>query len=182
MKPRRRIFLIGFSGSGKSTLGRVLAAKLGYRFVDLDGLIEEYSQQSVAEIFAKRGEAAFRRLEKAQLKRALGPTRTQVIALGGGAFESADIRDMARNNGVTIFLSCSQRGLYRRLRNVGNRPLLEVRPHLNETPTQAKMRRMRQLLKKRLANYRTADLIVSTTGKSVAQSTRQLARLLKNMS
>jgi len=182
MKPRRHIFLLGFSGSGKSTLGRVLAAKLGYRFVDLDGIIEEYARQSVAEIFAKRGETAFRRLEKTQLKRVLGSTRTQVIALGGGAFESADIRKMARNNGVAIFLSCSQRELYRRLRNVGNRPLLEVKPRPYETPTQAKMRRIRHLFKKRLANYRVADLIVSTTGKSAAQSAGQLARLLKNMS
>jgi shikimate kinase len=66
------------------------------------------------------------------------------------------------------------------LRNVGNRPLLEVKPHPNETPTQAKMRRIRHLFKKRLANYRTADLILSTTGKSVAQSAGRLVRLLKN--
>ncbi|MCX6834846.1 MAG: shikimate kinase [candidate division Zixibacteria bacterium] len=182
MKPLRHIFLIGFSGSGKSTLGRVLAAKLRYRFIDLDGIIEEFAQLSVSEIFAKRGETAFRRLEKAQLKRVLGSTRAKVIALGGGAFESADIRDLARNNAVTIFLSCSQRELYRRMRDVGNRPLLEGRPHVNETPTQAKMRRIRDMLRKRLANYRTADLIVSTTDKSVAQSARQLVRLLKNMS
>jgi shikimate kinase len=182
MKPRRHIFLIGFSGSGKSTLGRVLAAKLGYRFVDLDGFIEKFAQLSVSEIFAKSGETAFRRLEKAQLETVLGSTRTKVIALGGGGFESADIRDTVRSNGVTIFLSCSQRELYRRMRSIGNRPLLEVIPRPNETPTQAKTRRIRQLLKKRLANYRTADLIMSTTDKSVAQSARQLVRLLKNMS
>jgi len=181
MRLRKHIFLIGFSGSGKSTLGRVLAAKLGHRFVDLDGVIEEYARQSVAEIFAERGEAAFRRLEKTQLKRVLVSTRTQVIALGAGAFESADIRNMARNNGVTVFLSCSQRELYRRLRYAGNRPLLEVRPRPRETPTQARVRRIRHLFKKRLANYRTADLILSTTGKSVAQSAGQLMRLLKNM-
>jgi shikimate kinase len=180
MKPRRHIFLIGFSGSGKSTLGRVLATKLEYRFIDLDAVIEEYARQSISEVFAKKGEAAFRRLEKAQLERVLGSTRIQVIALGGGAFESADIRRIARCNGVTIFLNCSQRELYRRLRNVGNRPLLEVKPHPNETPTQAKMRRIRHLFKKRLANYRTADLILSTTGKSVAQSAGRLVRLLKN--
>ena len=180
MRLRKRVFLVGFSGSGKSTLGRVLAVKLGYRFVDLDGVIEKHARQSIAEIFAKKGEAAFRRLETTQLKRVLASTRNQVIALGGGAFEFADIRNMVRGNGVTVFLSCSQRELYRRLRNAGDRPLLEVRPRPGETPTQAKIRRIRHLLKKRLANYRAADLILSTTEKTVAQSARRLVRLLKN--
>jgi shikimate kinase len=180
MRPRKHIFLIGFSGSGKSTLGRVLAAKLGYRFIDLDTVIEKHAQQSIADIFAKRGEVAFRRMEITELKRVLGSTHTQFIALGGGTFESADIRNMARNNGVTVFLSCSQRELYRRLKNVGNRPLLEVRPRPYETPTQAMMRRIKYLLKKRLANYRAADLILSTTGKSVAQSAGRLVQLLKS--
>lgn len=181
MRARKHIFLIGFSGSGKSTLGPVLAAKLRHRFVDLDVVIEKDTRQSISEIFEQRGEAAFRRLEMTQLKRVLESPRTKVIALGGGAFESAAIRSMARNNGVTVFLSCSQRELYRRLKKVGNRPLLEIRPRPDETPTQARMRRIRYLLKKRLANYRAADLILSTSGKSVAQSAGRLVRLLKNM-
>jgi shikimate kinase len=177
---RKHIFLIGFSGSGKSTLGQVLATKLGYRFVDLDGVIEKRARQSITEIFAKNGEAAFRRLEITQLKQVLRSTRRQIIALGGGAFESAVIRNLARNEGVTIFLSCSQRELYRRLRNIGNRPLLEVKPRPHETPTQAMMRRIRYLLEKRLANYRSADLILSTAGRSVVQSAGRLVQILKS--
>ncbi|HEY5507406.1 MAG TPA: shikimate kinase, partial [Paludibacter sp.] len=59
-----RIFLIGYMGSGKTTVGKLLAAKLGYSFVDMDAHIEEQQFKSVGQIFAERGENEFRLLEQ----------------------------------------------------------------------------------------------------------------------
>ena len=58
--PAVRIYITGFMGSGKSTVGPLLAARLGYEFVDLDARIEEVEGKAVPEIFSERGEAVFR--------------------------------------------------------------------------------------------------------------------------
>jgi shikimate kinase len=82
-----RIVLTGFMGSGKSTIGPLLAAELGWNFVDLDAEIERRSGLTIPQIFTERGESAFRKEETAALVAALGHART-VIALGGGAPET----------------------------------------------------------------------------------------------
>lgn len=81
-----RIVLTGFMGAGKSTVGRLLAAQLGWNFLDVDTEIERQAGTTIADIFSKHGEQEFRRRESAAIARALG-THNTVIALGGGAPE-----------------------------------------------------------------------------------------------
>lgn len=81
-----RIALTGFMGAGKTTVGRRLAADLGWEFVDLDTLIEQRTGLTVPQIFAGKGEAAFRKLESVALAVALGRKKI-VLALGGGTPE-----------------------------------------------------------------------------------------------
>src|SRR5437899_3134876 len=85
--PLERLVLTGFMGAGKSTVGRLLAARLGWNFLDLDAHLEERAGATIPEIFALHGEARFRRLESSALASALN-RRNTVIALGGGAPES----------------------------------------------------------------------------------------------
>ncbi len=85
--PLRRVVLTGFMGSGKTSVGRLLAARLGWAFVDLDDRIAAREGMSVPKIFATRGEAAFRAAESAALAEALQAEQL-VLALGGGAVES----------------------------------------------------------------------------------------------
>ncbi|MGB8258986.1 MAG: shikimate kinase, partial [Terracidiphilus sp.] len=65
--PHRRIVLTGFMGSGKSTVGPLVAARLGWRFVDADDVIAAEAGATIAEIFEREGEAAFRRRERETL-------------------------------------------------------------------------------------------------------------------
>ena len=58
--PPRRIVLTGFMGSGKTTVGPLVAARLGWNFVDLDDVIEAEAGATIAELFSRHGEAAFR--------------------------------------------------------------------------------------------------------------------------
>ena len=82
----QRIVLTGFMGAGKSTVGRLLAARLDWDFIDTDSSVENTYGMTIAEIFARHGEATFRRRESTALARALGQHNV-VIAVGGGAPE-----------------------------------------------------------------------------------------------
>ena len=89
--PLRRIVLTGFMGSGKSTVGPLLAARLGWSFLDVDEAIEAEAGATIAELFARHGEASFREREQAAIAR-LCAGEALVLALGGGAIEHAGTR------------------------------------------------------------------------------------------
>jgi shikimate kinase len=89
-KPRR-IVLTGFMGSGKTTLGPLVAARLGWSFIDVDDVIEAEAGVTIAEIFALHGEATFRERERATIAR-LAASDSLVLALGGGAIENEATR------------------------------------------------------------------------------------------
>src|SRR3982750_963573 len=103
------IYVVGFMGAGKSTVGRRLAHRLGWSFFDSDAEIEAAEKTTVAEIFASRGEAEFRRIEAAviaQHVRWIERGRPAVLALGGGAFTQAGNRTLLEDNGITVWLDC----------------------------------------------------------------------------
>ena len=102
--PVRRIVLTGFMGSGKSTAGPLLAARLGWRFVDADDVIEAEAGVRIAEIFARDGEAEFRRLERDVIAW-LAAEDGLVLALGGGAFETAETRELLLNSAGTVVVN-----------------------------------------------------------------------------
>jgi shikimate kinase/3-dehydroquinate synthase len=99
------IALTGFMGAGKSTVGRALAGKLGLPFVDLDARIEE-EHGPIPAIFASRGEAAFRSLERKALQAVLEQAVSEpiVVALGGGALVDPRSRLAVERTLHTVFL------------------------------------------------------------------------------
>ena len=120
------IYLVGFMGSGKSTVGRTLAHRLGWSFFDIDAEIERAENMTIAEIFAARGEAEFRRIEAemvGQHVRWIARGRPAVVALGGGAFAVPDTRQLLRDNGVTVWLDCPFETVARRVARDPSRPL-----------------------------------------------------------
>lgn len=120
-----RIYLIGYMGSGKTTLGKELAAKLKYRFMDLDKQIEKKTKKTIAAIFKKKGEEKFRVIEKKEL-RETKKLRNIVIATGGGTPCSFDNMDWMNEHGLTIYLDVSAGVLfYRLVREKVERPLLK---------------------------------------------------------
>jgi len=101
--PIKRIVLTGFMGSGKSTVGPLVAARLGWRFVDADTVIEADAGLKIAAIFARDGEAAFRELERATVER-LASNDGLVLALGGGAIEHAATRRLLLGGEGTLLV------------------------------------------------------------------------------
>lgn len=144
-----RIYLTGFMGSGKSTVGRLLAARLGAPFVDLDEEIERRAEMRVREIFEQHGEPVFRQMEREALEATLA-LQDVVVATGGGtvAFE-ANAR-LIRDNGLAVWLNPPFATIAARVGGLGkkDRPLFR-----DETQALA-------LYRERLPAYRRADLIV----------------------
>ena len=149
----RSIVLVGMMGVGKSSIGRRLAARLGVPFVDADGEIEKAAGMSIADIFARHGEADFRSGEARVIARLLdgGP---QVLATGGGAVMNADTRAAIKAKGVSIWLSAELDVLMRRINKRKNeRPLLQ---------TADPAATLRELLVAREPVYAQADLTVQS--------------------
>lgn len=111
MKP---IFLIGYMGSGKTTLGRNVAKKLGLEFIDLDIFIESRYHSSIREIFEKKGEESFRKIERSILHE-ISEFQNVIVACGGGTPCHFDNMDFMCNHGLTIYLNTSIETLFKRL-------------------------------------------------------------------
>lgn len=151
-----RIFLVGMTGSGKTTVGKLLAERLGLRFVDLDDAIEERTHQSIAEIFAEHGEFNFRACEAHVLRDLIRRFPEGVIATGGGTPLHFDGMRFMSANGLTIFLDVDAEHLVQRLdEDRGSRPLLD-RDDWQEF--------LRELLAERRATYGQADVRVEVEG------------------
>jgi shikimate kinase len=149
----RSIVLVGMMGVGKSSIGRRLAARLGVPFVDADSEIEKAACMSIADIFARNGEAYFRSGEARVIGRLLdgGP---QVLATGGGAVMNADTRAAIKAKGVSIWLSAELDVLMRRInKRKDDRPMLQ---------TADPAATLRELLVAREPVYAQADLTVQS--------------------
>ena len=97
------IVLIGMAGCGKSTIGRLLAKEIGKTFRDADAQIEKLAGMTIPEIFARDGEAEFRRLETAVLSE-LGKQSGLVIATGGGCVTRAENHPLLHQNGRILWI------------------------------------------------------------------------------
>jgi shikimate kinase len=148
---RRSVVLVGMMGVGKSSIGRRLAARLGIPFVDADAEIEKAAGMSIADIFARHGEADFRSGEARVIARLLdaGP---QVLATGGGAFMNQGTRANIKSKGVSIWLAAEFDVLQRRIAKRKNeRPMLQT-----DNPAET----LRELIALREPTYALADITV----------------------
>ena len=120
----RHIALVGFMGAGKSTLGRQVAERLGRRFVDVDAELENVTGRSIPQLFDE-GEAFFRTREAKVTVEQLHRFPPGVLALGGGALGSAQVRDALRERAFTVHVEVEPEEAWRRVRKGGRRPLAQ---------------------------------------------------------
>ena len=124
-----KIYLVGFMACGKSTLARLLGDRLGWRVEDIDDLIEVGERQTIADIFARRGEPYFRQAER-DILRLVQPLRQAVVATGGGTFVDPDNRALINLDGVSVWIDVPLDDLIPRIPLDGRRPLAASRTDL----------------------------------------------------
>jgi XRE family aerobic/anaerobic benzoate catabolism transcriptional regulator len=167
---RRKAFagiaLIGLRGAGKSTLGRMLAKKIGWRFVELNKEIERLNELSVAEIIALYGQEGFRRMEQAALGQLLARRELTVLATGGGIVSEPLTFDLVLSSFYTIWLKAEPEEHMARVRSQGDlRPMADGRSAMVE---------LRNILLSREPLYARADAVVDTAGLAVNEAAARL--------
>ena len=103
LSSKENVVLVGMPASGKSTVGAILAKRLGRELIDTDALIVEAAGEEISNIFATRGEAAFRDMETEAVKRAAAMT-AKIVATGGGAILRDENVEALKQNGRLFFL------------------------------------------------------------------------------
>ncbi len=130
---QKAICLVGFMGSGKTTIGGALGKLTHYHWIDLDHFIEKEEKDSIANIFAKNGEAYFRDLENRYLKKVLSQ-KPVIISTGGGIILKEENRHLLKEQS-TFYLSYEFDTLYHRIAGDRKRPLVtsydEVKERFN---------------------------------------------------
>jgi shikimate kinase/3-dehydroquinate synthase len=160
---RRPLLVSGFMATGKSSVGRRVAERSGHPFIDLDAEVERQGGASVSELFANLGEAGFRRLERSALGSLLelNHASSPVIAVGGGALVSRDLRLLALDRGVVVTLTASVEETLRRARGQADQ-----RPLLSGPDAEA---RALALLELRQTAYAEAHARIATDGRTVEE-------------
>lgn len=167
----RHIVLIGMMGAGKTAIGSELGRRLSVPFTDSDAEIEAAAAMTIAEIFARDGEAFFRDRETQVLARIL-KGRPGIVSTGGGAWMRPENRELIRQGGVSVWLNCDLDTLWHRVRQRPTRPLLQT-----EDPRGT----LARLLEARNPTYALADLAFpARSGDTVDAAAGRLIEMLRS--
>ena len=165
------IALIGFMGTGKTAVGKVLAAKLGKEFVELDSLIEKKAGKSIPSIFQQDSEIGFRELEIEATKE-VANKKNAVIACGGGIVLNKINIDRLRKECIIVYLTASPGIILKRTAGDKNgRPLLVVSDRALQ---------IKELLRFRQPFYqRAADIKIDTSKFNIDSVTERIMEKLR---
>jgi XRE family transcriptional regulator, aerobic/anaerobic benzoate catabolism transcriptional regulator len=155
------IALLGLRGAGKTTVGRRLARRRRVPFVELDQLIEQAADLSLAEMFTLHGEDYYRRIEREVLEQVLREGRPIVLATGGGLVTSPETFALLRRSVMTIWLRARPEDHWNRVVRQGDRRPMTDHPQA--------MADLRKLLAQREPLYAAAALTIDTTHLSTAK-------------
>ncbi len=164
---KRHLILVGLPGAGKSTVGNLVAANLKVPFQDIDITIEEKLGISIADIFATRGEAEFRRLEQSETANALAGEPAVIVPGGGWAAQPGNLESVA-GRAATVYLETSVETAVSRLSAGETRPLL-----IGSDPAV----QLRDLFATRKPCYEKCDHHISTDGKNAEQVAIEVTEL-----
>ena len=166
----RRIALIGLRGAGKSTLGRMLADKLGFKFIELDRVIEQEYGASLPLLIEMSGLAGFRRYERAALEHVVAENETAVIATAGGIVSNPQTYGLLLRRTHTVWISARPEEHMSRVMRQGDfRPMAKNREAMSDLVA---------ILDARRKDYARAEARLETSGVTAEQSLAKLTKIV----
>ena len=156
--------------TGKTSTGKELARRKKWSFIDLDDLIELKERMAISDIFAKKGEPYFRKIEKKTLKE-VSSQKNFVVACGGGIVTDPDNIKIMKETGIMVCFTSTADVILKRTCGYVHRPLLNV----NNPKKQIEL-----LLKLRAPYYVQADKTIDTSKLSVKETVEKILKLKLN--
>jgi XRE family aerobic/anaerobic benzoate catabolism transcriptional regulator len=170
--PARRIALVGMRGAGKSSLGRIAAEALEIPFVELDQWVQEHAGMTSSAIFELEGAAGFRQREHEALEAWLSRHAEGVLAVAGGLAENEAAWNRLLASCTVIWLRATPQEHWDRVIGQG-----DSRPMRGLPDARA---RLEKLLTSREPAYSRAPTQLDTSGKTMAEASASLLRLLQS--
>ncbi len=162
------LLLVGMMGVGKTSLGRMMARKLNLPFVDSDKEIERMTGFTISDLFARYGEAEFKKGEEKVMERLLNGEPC-VLSSGGGAFLSEKTRKIAKEKAISIWLKAGTEVISGRTQGRTHRPLV---------PSMDNKGVIERLIKECYPLYQQADLMVESFDEPPAKTVHRVLTLL----
>jgi shikimate kinase len=166
------IALIGFMGTGKTSVGRLVADQLHFHYLDTDEMIQAATGKSIADIFSREGEPAFRALEEKTVAELAVKTKTVISAGGGLPVNPANLASL-KAHALVVCLWASPEKIWERVKNQTHRPLLH-----GADPQQ----KIRNLLAAREPHYKQADVLINTELRSLREVAQQVVHQFRLLS
>ena len=168
---KKNLVLTGMMGVGKSTIGQDLASKLDIQFKDVDKIIEEEVSLSIADIFEKKGEEFFRKIEEKETLNQI-KEKNIILALGGGAFMNEKIRENIKKLSVSFWLDLEPKYLFQRINMNKRRPLLNSKSSEQD---------VKNLYEKRKKTYSLADYKIDCNLKTKDEIIKEILKIYENI-
>jgi shikimate kinase len=169
-----KIILIGYMGCGKSTIAFKLAKRLKISSFDLDELIENEMKLSIVEIFSKKGEIYFRKIEHEIFKNSILNDEDFVISTGGGTPCYSNNHLLLNSEKViSVYLRATVDTLYNRLLEEK-----KLRPILADKPQNELKKFIAQHLFERSYFYNQATYTVTVDSKKPDEIVSEILSLL----
>jgi XRE family transcriptional regulator, aerobic/anaerobic benzoate catabolism transcriptional regulator len=166
----KRIALVGLRGAGKSSLGKMLADRLGVKFIELDRMVEQEYGASIPLMIEISGLAAFRRHERACLERVVKENEAAVIATAGGIVSNPETYAFLLRHTHSVWISAQPDEHMSRVMRQGDfRPMAHNRQAMADLVT---------ILESRRADYARAEAVLDTAGESIEQSFAKLRKIV----
>ena len=168
-----RICLIGLRGAGKSTLGRLLAAQLGFEFVELSRLIEEESGMPISEVIALYGQEGYHQRESQMIEELCNRKDQMVLAVGGGIVSEITTFRKILTKFHSVWLRASPQEHMQRVRDQGDYRPMAGNPNA--------MSDLKAILSSREEQYSKADITVDTSNQTLEESSNAVFEAIRTL-